>query len=159
VQLQFAVDMAYRLLEYDDTRFGYVAFSSIPYLVHPLTSDRDSFVNAIYNRTYNPSLPTFLLRGIEMAKNHFVSDFRACVEHIMVTLSDGYTPWIGSAVAQANQAKANGVRIAAVAVTTNPSLTNLKKVVSNPTSRYLFVAKKFVDLMKLETTVQKNHLW
>jgi hypothetical protein len=155
VQLQFAIDMAYRLLEYDDTRVGYVAFSNIPYLVHPLTSDRDSLIDAMNNRAYYPSLPTNLHVGIGMAHQHFTTDGRADVEHIMVILSDGYTPWIFNLITNANSAKSDGIRIAAVSVTSNPSLTNLKKVISHPFSKYLFVANNFVDLMKLEYAVMK----
>jgi hypothetical protein len=84
---------------------------------------------------------------------------RSDVQQIMLILSDGYSKYFNDVIKSAATARNDGIRIAAISVTTNPSLKNLRLVISHPHHKYLFVASKFVNLMKLEKAWVCNALW
>jgi hypothetical protein len=74
VQVQFVLDMAYKLFRFSDNRVGYVTFSSIPYLVSPLTNDQDAFITTVTSRPYYPSLLTIMSNGIALARSQFAQE-------------------------------------------------------------------------------------
>ncbi|ELU02814.1 hypothetical protein CAPTEDRAFT_212961 [Capitella teleta] len=155
VQLQFATDMALKLMEYPENRVGYVAFSSVAYVVSPLTGDKDAFLDAVNNHAYYGSIPTIIFYGINESTHLFISDDRPDVEKIMVILSDGYTKYLAAAIGAADNARNLGIRIAGICVTANPNINGMKSLISHPASKYLFVASQYVSLKKLEKSVKK----
>ncbi|ELU12436.1 hypothetical protein CAPTEDRAFT_196447 [Capitella teleta] len=157
VQMQFVIDIAYRLLDYKEARVGAFAYNSRPYLITPLSdeNERETFAKAITDHPYFPGMPTYIFYAIEAARDHFKDEGRQGVEHIMIVISDGYTQFSQATIHEAELSRDENIRIAAVAVTERPNMKLLKSIVSRPQNKYIFTAKNYVSLKKLENSVMK----
>jgi hypothetical protein len=76
VQLQFVLNLAYRLLEYNDAKVAAYSYSNRPSLIASLSEDLDSesFAQKVLSHPYFPSMPTYLFYAIEDGRNHFQNE-------------------------------------------------------------------------------------
>ena len=78
---------------------------------------------------------------------------RSDVQHIMVTITDGYSskPWLTEAYAM--QARDEKIKMYALAVGSGYSQSGLEQIASFPKDSHIFLAQNYLELKSLEYSV------